>query len=120
MKNFAAFVALACFAAVSFANDGTTSVLKNASEATTAQTVAQPTVAQAVVAQPTVVNATTAPVCCEQARVVKLSPWTVRRLNRVADRQEARDARNCCCKSSDDCSPKALVVESRRKTCNCR
>lgn len=111
MKIFAAFVALVCFAAVSFANDGTVSVLKTANEAATTPAATQPTVAT-----------TTTTACCEEARVVKLSPWTVRRLNRVADRQEAREARNCCCKGcncSDDCNPKTLVVESRKKTCNC-
>lgn len=114
MKIFAAFVALVCFAAVSFANDGTVSVLKTANEVTTTQAAAQPTVATT--------TTTTTTACCEEARVVKLSPWTVRRLNRVADRQEAREARNCCCKGcncSDDCNPKTLVVESRKKTCNC-
>lgn len=117
MKIFATFVALICFAAVSFANDGTISVLKTTNETTT-----QPTVAAAAPVVPVAANA-----CCEEAqeaRVVKLSPWTVRRLNRVADRQEAREARNCCCnkscKCSDDCNPKTLVVESRKKTCNCR
>lgn len=114
MKIFAAFVALFCLAAVSFANDGTISVLKTANET------AQPTVATVTTAPatPVAVNA-----CCEEARVVKLSPWTVRRLNRVADRQEAREARNCCCKGcdcTDNCNPKTLVIESRKKTCNCR
>lgn len=88
--------------------DGTVSVLKT----------------EAPQAAQTTVTPTITPVACEEARVVKLAPWQVRRLNRVADRQEARDSRNCCCKDScgcnDDCckKPKTLVLESRRK-CDC-
>jgi hypothetical protein len=89
---------------VSFAEDGTVSVLANNET---------PAAAPAVV----VVSAPVA--CCEEARTVKLSPWVVRRLNRVADRQEAREDRCCCrCKGCD--SAKTLVLESRKKTCDCR
>lgn len=112
MKIFA-LIALAFSAAtVSFASEGTISVLKTSNEPTPA--VAQPT---AAVAQPT------AQACCqevEEVRAVKLSPWTVRRLNRVADRQEARDARKCCCDPCDCNKTKTVLVESRKKTCNCR
>lgn len=86
--------------------DDTASVLKT----TTAQSAPAP-----------VVQATD----CEEARVVKIAPWQVRRLNRVADRQEVREAKNCCkdsCSCKDDCcqKPKTLVLESRRKEkCDC-
>lgn len=88
--------------------DGTVSVLK----AETTQVSAPAPVAATATA-------------CEEARVVKLSPWQVRRLNRVADRQEARDARKCCCdpcSCKDDCckKTKTLILESRRKeNCDC-
>ena len=100
--------AVAClFSFVAFAGNEPTSVLVNDSAATAPQPAAS---------------------CCEceEARVVKLAPWTVRRLNRVADRQEAREARNCCCAKDcckGDCcckaKPKVLVVENRKNNCNC-
>lgn len=97
---------------------GTTSVLTGTptpadTTATTTQTAATTEVPAAV---------------CE-AKTVKLAPWTVRRLNRVADRQARAAARaECCCKDScckekcccADRSNKVLVVESRRANCNCR
>lgn len=50
-----------------------------------------------------------------ELRGVRLSPWQVRRLNRIADRQEARDERNCRC----DCAePKVLL--SKPAKCDCR
>ena len=113
MRSIFAALAVAVSVATTYAEtptlaDGTVSVLK----AATAQTPAPAPVVQTAVA-------------CEEARVVKLAPWQVRRLNRVADRQEAREARKCCCDScscKDDCcqKPKTLVLESRRKEkCDC-
>lgn len=95
MKSIFAVLFVFC-AAANAADDGTVSVLTNPPA---------PVVADSV--------------CCEQARSVKLAPWTVRRLNRVADRQEAREARKCCCNDvcKEDCccnKPKLLVVENRR------
>lgn len=122
------FVALAV--AISVANtyaetptpaDGTTSVLKAVVQSTataTAPVVQSPATATAPVVQAQIVS-------CEEAKVVKLAPWQVRRLNRVADRQEAREARKCCdpcsCKKDDCCQKsKTLVLESRRKEkCDC-
>lgn len=115
MRSIFAALAVAVSVATTYAEtptpaDGTVSVLK-------AATVQSPAPASA-----------TAPVvqtsACEEARVVKLAPWQVRRLNRVADRQEAREARKCCdaCSCKDDCcqKPKTLVLESRRKEkCDC-
>lgn len=111
MKTIFAVLCLFALSAAAHSDDGTVSVLK------TAPAIAQ-TSAPAPVAAQTVA-------CCEveEARAVKLSPWHTRRLNRIADRQEAREARNCCdsCKESCDCckKPKALVVEARSKKCNC-
>jgi len=110
MRSIFAALAIAVSVATTYAGtptpaDDTVSVLKT----TTVQSAAP------------VVQATV----CEEARVVKLAPWQVRRLNRVADRQEAREAKNCCkdsCSCKDDCcqKPKTLVLESRRKEkCDC-
>lgn len=62
--------------------------------------------------------------CCdsiEPVKLAKLPPWKVRRLNRIADRQEARDARKCCCDpctcekhDAYKCKTRAVVVEARR------
>jgi len=110
------------FAATVFAQDGTKSVLKNgptvAEEAGTNSTPTQPkvgvVVGEANPSQPTVV----ATQCCESARLVRLAPWQVRRLNRIAERQEAK---KCCCSNKSekvnckcDCrKTPAVVVESR-------
>jgi hypothetical protein len=114
MKTIFAVLCLFALSAAAHSDDGTVSVLKTVSPAPAiAQTSAPAPVAAQTVA------------CCEveEARAVKLSPWHTRRLNRIADRQEAREARNCCdsCKESCDCckKPKALVVEARSKKCNC-
>lgn len=117
MKSIFAAIAVVVTAATTYAGtptpaDGTVSVLKSeAAVATTTVATATPVVAAT-------------PVACEEARVVKLPQWQVRRLNRVADRQEAREARNCCKDScacdKDCCKPKTLVLESRRKEkCDC-
>jgi hypothetical protein len=115
---FCLFAAVA--AAETISTDGTVSVLQTtATQTAPAQTatVATQTVQTATVATP-------APVCdgcVETARLVKLSPWHTRRLNRIADRQETRDSKDCCCsKQSDCCKSKTLVVEGRsRKKCDC-
>jgi hypothetical protein len=108
MKNLFT-MAILSIAATAAAQDGTSSVLVNAPETTT------PAVATPAVA----VAATDA--CCETAKLAKLPPWQVRRLNRIADRQAAREARKCCCdpcacQKADpcDCKTKAVVVEARR------
>lgn len=82
--------------------DATVSVLKTqtTTEAPAAATVTTP----AVVATPAV-----------EARSVRLSPWHVRRLNRAADRQEARDERNCRCDSG---TSKVLLLKPT--ACDCR
>jgi hypothetical protein len=82
--------------------DATVSVLKTqtTTEAPAAATVTTPT----VVATPAV-----------EARSVRLAPWHVRRLNRVADRQEARDERNCRCDSG---TSKVLLLKPT--ACDCR
>lgn len=107
--KIAVFAAIALIATAVVAQDGTTSVLKG-----------QPTPATATA--DTTATATAAEPCVETAKVVKLAPWHVRRLNRIADRQEAREARKCCCDKCecascdkcDCCKTKAVVVESRR------
>lgn len=68
---------------------------------------------------------TSASACCgDTFKEVKLGPWQARRLQRQADRQEARAARECCCKDScDNCckkKPTALVLERNKCNCNCR
>ena len=89
--------------------DGTTSVLATtATESTVATTTAV---------------ATTCGDCCETAKEVKLGPWQARRLARQADRQEARDCRDCCkgersCKKQD-CRPTAIVAVRGRRNCDC-
>jgi len=74
---------------------------------------------EATVAAPAVV-AVSAPCCqsqCEELRSLSLPPWQVRRLNRVADRQEARDAKRCgCC---DACKDNNVLVKSNKKSCSC-
>ncbi len=134
MKTIFAVLCLFALSAAAHSDDGTVSVLKTVSAApATAQTSAPAPVAAQTSAPAPVAAQTSAPApvaaqtvaCCEveEARAVKLSPWHTRRLNRIADRQEAREARNCCdsCKESCDCckKPKALVVEARSKKCNC-
>lgn len=103
------FAAIAMIATVVVAQDGTTSVLTN-----------QPTPAAGTA---TTTVAATPVECCEEAKVAKLAPWQVRRLNRIADRQEAREARKCCCDpcacEKEDackckCKTRAVVVEARR------
>lgn len=116
MRSIFAALAVAVSVATTYAEtptpaDGTVSVLKAAA--------VQPSTSTSAPATAPVVQAS----ACEEARVVKLAPWQVRRLNRVADRQEAREARKCCdacsCKK-DDCCQKTLVLESRRKEkCDC-
>lgn len=114
MKNLY-LLAILSIASVAHAQEGISSVLVNtpeAKEAAPAAVVASPEVA--------VVVASLAP-CCEPAKLAKLPPWQVRRLNRIAERQEARDARKCCCDpcacEKDDsckCKARAVVVEARR------
>jgi hypothetical protein len=75
-----------------------------------------------VVSSPTVV--VVADPCCEPVRstkLAKLPPWQVRRLERIADRQEAREIRKCCCEpcacdinEACKCNCRTVVVESRR------
>jgi cytochrome oxidase assembly protein ShyY1 len=69
----------------------------------------------------TAVTVITPVTCCEPAKLAKLPPWQVRRLNRIADRQAARDARKCCCDPCEcqkvdacGCKTRAVVVEARR------
>ena len=118
MKTIFAIFALTALAATAIAGEaateGTVSVLKNATTATAVTT------SPAVTVTPTVACASCETASCETARAVRLSPWHTRRINRVADRQETRDARNCCSASCDCCKSKTLVVENRRKcACNC-
>lgn len=108
------FAAIALIATAVVAQDGTTSVLTNQPTPATATAPATTTTAAAA--------PVAAPQCSEVAKVAKLAPWQVRRLNRIADRQEARDARKCCCDpcacekadKCDCCKTRAVVVESRR------
>ena len=98
--------------------DGTTSILST----TTANT-ATATTTTAAVATATTASCGDCGVCCETAKEVKLGPWQARRLARQADRQEARDCRDCCkdscgCKKQD-CRPTAVVVTRARRTCAC-
>jgi hypothetical protein len=127
MKIIFAALCLLALASTARSDDGTVSVLKTstptpaAAPATqTTQAAAQPVAVQTVAAQPVAVQTVA---CCEEARSVKLSPWHTRRLNRIADRQEARESRNCCdcCNSGCECrkKPKTLVVESKVKKCDC-
>lgn len=111
MKSLFFAVAVA-FATVAVAQEGTKSVLVNAP--TPASNEASSSVATAAPAVSSAVSQ-----CCEPAKLVKLAPWQVRRLNRVAERQEAREAKKCCrSDKSDNCKcecrkPSAVVVESR-------
>lgn len=122
MKSVFFAMAVMFVTAGAFAQDGTKSVLASSptvAEAGANSTPAQPTVGVvgALVASNQTTVTKTEP--CEVAKLVKLAPWQVRRLNRVADRQEARDAKKCCCvEKSDRCKcacrrPPAVVVESR-------
>jgi len=103
MKNIFAALCLTLVAATVHAgetSDGTVSVLNNPSAATTKP----------------------CQVACqvEEVRALKLPEWQVRRLNRIADRQEVREARrcDCACGCSDE---KNVLVESRRKKdCCCK
>lgn len=107
MKMFFALV-FSVFATVAYAGQ-TASVVKTTEEPTVA------TDAQADCA------------CTEEARLVSLGPWRMRRLNRIACRQEARDARSCCncceskcCESKcceSKCKPRLILVEPRRTKC---
>ena len=64
---------------------------------------------------PVVATTTVATTADTELRGVRLSQWQVWRLNRIADRQEARDERNCRC----DCAePKVLL--SKPAKCDCR
>lgn len=56
---------------------------------------------------------------CDSLRGVRLSPWHVRRLNRIADRQEARECRDACnCNCNCKPAPNVLVEQNRRCKCN--
>lgn len=101
------FVALIATAAV--AQDGTTSVLAN-----------QPTPATETTTTPAVLVDQDAP-CAEAVREVRLTRFQARRLERQADRQEAKAACECCkygCQKKD-CRPTALVP-ARKTACNCK
>lgn len=94
MKTVFALV-FSCFATVLFAGeDGTKSVLVNKEQplATECQE-------------------------CEQARAVTLSSWRVRRLNKIADRQEARENCGCDCACESKCKTRLVLVESRKPNC---
>lgn len=102
------FASIALIATAVAAQEGTTSVLTN--QPTPAAQATAPTTAPAPAAQ-----------CSEVAKVAKVAPWQARRLNRIADRQEAREARKCCCdpcacEKAEACKCKArtVVVEARR------
>lgn len=106
MKNLY-LMAILSVASVAAAGDGTSSVLVNAPK-------------EAVQAAPAATTIAPAD-CCETAKLAKLPEWQVRRLNRIADRQEAREARKCfcdpcACQKSDACKCKTrtVVVEARR------
>ena len=105
MKNLY-LMAILLVASVAVAGDGTSSVLVNAPKEAVQE-------APAVAAGPAV--------CCETAKLAKLPAWQVRRLNRIADRQEAREARKCCCdpcacekEDACKCKTRTVVVEARR------
>lgn len=62
---------------------------------------------------------------CETAREVRLGRFQARRLERQADRQEAKAACECCkcdCCKKKDCRPTALVVTKscQKCACNCK
>ena len=122
MKMIFAVLCLFALSAAAHSDDGSVSVLKTVSSTPViAQTSAPAPVAAQTVA---CCEAETVACCSEEARAVKLSPWHTRRLNRIADRQEAREARNCCDACNDGCDcckkPKALVVEAKVKKCRCK
>ena len=61
---------------------------------------------------------------CEVAKVAKISPRHARRLTRIADRQEAREARNCCndaCDCGGGCckTSTTLVATTKARKCEC-
>ena len=123
MKTIFAVLCLFALSAAARSDDGTVSVLKSVSQTsapTVAQTAAPVAVQTVACSAPAVVQ--TVACCSEEARSVKLSPWHTRRLNRIADRQEARES--CCdaCNNGCDCckKPKALVVEAKVKKCRCK
>lgn len=101
MKNVFAALCLSLFASVALS--GEVSVLKT-----------EPT-------QANVATATASAPCdqCQtEVRALTLAPWQVRRLNRVADRQEARDARKSCCGCCEtSCRSTNVLVEARKKPC---
>ena len=104
-------IALASVAAVAFAEtqsptpaDGTVSVLASNSQQ----------------------QASSAPdaSCCETAKEVRLGPWQARRLSKQAERQEARDCRDCCkgkceCDCCKKSRPTAIVTTKARPACSC-
>jgi hypothetical protein len=103
-------VAFCVFACAAFAAEGVPTPADN----TVSVLASAPTTQTVVVAA--------APACCETAKEVRLTAWQSRRLSRQADRQEARDARDCCncdCPSKKDCRTKALVLTKSRPACNC-
>ena len=113
MKIFT-FLALVSF--VSIVNAGEQAPTPADSVLTAPATVAAPT----VVAAP----ASCSQGCCEVSKEVRLAPWQARRLSRQADRQEARDCRDCCkcndgCCEKKDCRPKAIVSVRSRSNCCC-
>lgn len=86
--------------------DTTTSVLVNQDQTNSATTTSAPA------ASP----------CAETAKEVKLAPWQARRLARQAERQEARELRDCCkcdCCKKKDCRPTALVLTKTAPKCAC-
>jgi len=124
MKNLALAVLVAIASAQALAEnptptlaDETSSVLVNKTQ--TVATAKEQVATQAVVVAP---QPAAVEVSCETAKEVRLAPWQARRLGRQADRQEARDARDCCkckCGSKKDCRTKALVLTKSRPACNC-
>jgi hypothetical protein len=119
MKSFVAIV-LVCFAAVAVAAETQTPTLAEGTKSVLA-TSPQPAVSATTAPAPTVVATTVA--CCEEtASEVRLGPWQARRLTRQADRQEARDSRDCCKgKCNCDCRKKSrptAIVPTRAK-CDC-
>ena len=98
------FCTLAC---VALAADGVPTPADNASSVLV-NTAAAPTAA-----------APTAAACRETAKEVRLGRLQVLRLQRQADRQEARECCKCECRKEKDCRPTALVVSRTRPACCC-
>jgi hypothetical protein len=117
MRSIFAAIAVVVSVATTYADtptpaDGTVSVLKTEAAPATVATTASPAPAT-VVASPS---------CCETAKEVRLTQWQARRLARQAERQEARDCRDCCkgkCDCNDECKPTALVFTRARPACTC-